>query len=333
MVIFLDGKNALYRFGYAMAGLRTSEGQPTGAVYGLMNCLLRLKKKFPETRFVVVWDGPLARKQSWRAQLYPQYKNNRIDEHTTLSAETLSPKELARKKQAQSLRQAAILQEPLVKSLLTVLDIPQACLDTIEADDIIGVLTTAHRAQTKGNEIIAVWSSDRDFIQLMPHVELIRDVDKSKPLAFVTDADVMTWYRCRPQDVVSVRAIAGADVSDGFRAVIPKVGPVTAAKWVARGVQPYRKKFIDHWAAVDPRLQEVWPDIHRNYKLMSIITDSQSELFSAEERLQFRQEELRIQDKLRRPSKPNYQKLLAKLGELELMELTEKRHELLGLNS
>ena len=56
-LVIIDAKNALFRFGYAHLTLQASDGRPTGAVYGILGLLLRLKEKYPDARFVMAWDG------------------------------------------------------------------------------------------------------------------------------------------------------------------------------------------------------------------------------------------------------------------------------------
>src|ERR1700722_3457689 len=117
-VIYIDGQNALYRFGYALRNLAAEDGTKTGAVHGLLSLLLRLKTKYKDPKFVVVWDGKGYR-NGWRSQIFPEYKGNRKGEQTPELQEIL-------------------LQFGPIKRCLDLLGITQSALDEIECDDLIG---------------------------------------------------------------------------------------------------------------------------------------------------------------------------------------------------
>ena len=73
-LVLVDGSSYLYRAFHAMPNLTNSQGEPTGAVYGVVNMLQRLLKEQPSEYFAVVFDasGP-----TFRDQMYPEYKANR----------------------------------------------------------------------------------------------------------------------------------------------------------------------------------------------------------------------------------------------------------------
>ena len=87
-LILIDAKNAVYRFGYAMSRLHSSEGVPTGAIYGFLNMLLRLKKKYPDGRFIIAWDGQGYKQNGWRRKIFPGYKASRGGGKSPVDPET-----------------------------------------------------------------------------------------------------------------------------------------------------------------------------------------------------------------------------------------------------
>ena len=56
-VVLVDAKNATYRHGWTRSSLHNSAGQPTGAIFGILSCLLRLYKFHPKAQFIFCWDG------------------------------------------------------------------------------------------------------------------------------------------------------------------------------------------------------------------------------------------------------------------------------------
>lgn len=239
-LIIIDGNNALYRYGHAYSTLATSDGVPTGAVYGLLVCLLRLKKKYPESRFVMVWDGP---GKSWRHEFWPEYK-------------------AARQKKDKSDVAFIFKQLPTLKKLTTMVGIPSVQLDGVEADDLIGIL--AFSALKAGHSPF-IFSTDKDFIQLMSHgIGVVRDVSRGEE----NQESVHKLFKCRVQikDVLKLRAICG-DKSDGIPGVIRGLGPVGALKLIEAGYDPAVGNLEFTTAH---KICGVWADVHRNYRLMKV---------------------------------------------------------------
>ncbi len=303
-VVLIDAKNALYRFGYSFAGLQSSSGVKTGAIFGLFQVLLRLKKKYPDARFVMVWDGP---GKGWRYKLFPQYKGNRKKEK--------SPEIMA-----------VLEQIPTVERLTELIGIPQICIPRMEADDIIGLL--AMRCLKRGWKPV-VYSSDKDFMQLMHRgVKVIRDVDKTNKLAPESERSVMAKFGCSPEMVLQVRAIAG-DKSDGIPNPVPGIGPKKASKLIEAGLCPSDEVNTLPIKGAE-ELQAKWEHVHRNYRIMSILTSTRHEL-EPEDGLTTRLGVLRVVMALRgrcKPSKVRYRQFVAVLQELEMADALASRHEL-----
>jgi DNA polymerase-1 len=288
-VILIDARNALYRFGFVNRTLQSSKGVKTGAVYGLLNCLLRLKRKYRDSWFVMVWDGT---GKTWRHELFPGYKGNRPG--------TKSPEVLA-----------VLEQIPIVKELTTMLGVPQVEVDNMEADDAIGILATQCVRQ---NWTPVVYSSDKDFLQLMPKgVLVIRDVDKTNRLLPETERTVYQMFGCYSANVLKVRALCG-DPSDGIPNIKRGIGIKTAVKLINAGFDP----------SLPPPPGDKEKEIaYRNYKLMQIATEKGNLLHKAVGEV-FR---------TRRDLRHSLRDVTARLGELDMVTALENRHELWKLQN
>lgn len=297
-LILIDAKNALYRYGHTMRNLRTSEGRPTGVLYGITTWLLRLKKKYPKGRFVMVWDGI---GPSWRHKEFPRYKAHR-----------------KRSGKMPDVVRNAFGQIKALKELLSVVGIPQIELPGVEADDLIGVLALREPRAV-------VCSGDKDFLQLMRlGVTVIR-----QGTTVLTERDVKRLLGCTIRQVLCVRALAG-DSSDGIPG-IKGIGGKTAVKLVQAGIKPWTDECIPgpdvpkRWASI---LMEQWATVQLNYKLMKIARTPYSicrgPKLSAE-----MQHILDVVDGPVRRSR--YSKMIRLLGDAELTSLMEQRRSLWGI--
>jgi 5'-3' exonuclease len=116
LLILVDCPSYLYRAFHALPALSSSKGEPTGAIQGVIAMLRRLIKDYQATYFAVVFD---AQGKTFRDALYPQYKANR----------PLMPEELGTQI------------EPL-HAIIQAMGLPLIIIDGVEADDVIGTLTT-----------------------------------------------------------------------------------------------------------------------------------------------------------------------------------------------
>ena len=198
--VLVDGSSYLYRAFHAMPELSNAEGEPTGAVYGVINMLRTLLREYPETRVVVVFDAP---GENFRHRLFADYKANR----------PAMPDELR--------PQIAPL-----KAIVEAMGLPLLVVDDVEADDVIGTL--ARQASRAGHEVI-VSTGDKDMAQLVDErVRLINTMTGER-----LDAEsVEAKFGVRPEQIVDFLALTG-DSSDNIPG-IPGVGPKTAAKWLQR---------------------------------------------------------------------------------------------------
>ena len=197
-LILVDGSSYLYRAFHALPPLNTSHGEPTGAIYGVINMLRSLLSEYRPRYFAVVFD---ARGRTFRDDLFAEYKANRPP----------MPEELA----------AQI--EPL-HALVRALGLPLLQVPGVEADDVIGTL--ARRAAAEGMETL-ISTGDKDMAQLVDsHITLVNTMSHT-----VLDRDgVMEKFGVPPERIVDLLALMG-DSSDNIPG-IPRVGPKTAARWL-----------------------------------------------------------------------------------------------------
>ena len=197
-LILVDGSSYLYRAFHAMPNLTNRQGQPTGAVYGVINMLKSLIESFQPSYLGVVFD---AKGKNFRHTLYPEYKANRPP----------MPSEL---------RQQI---EPLYK-LIEALGLPLISIAGVEADDVIGTL--AHQAVAAGHHVL-ISTGDKDMAQLVTEqIHLINTMTNQR----LDHSGVLGKFGVPPERMIDYLALMG-DSSDNVPGV-PKVGPKTAVKWI-----------------------------------------------------------------------------------------------------
>jgi DNA polymerase-1 len=199
-LLLVDGSSYLYRAFHAMPDLRNTEGAPTGAIYGMINMLRRLRNDYAAAYIACVFD---AKGKTFRDDLYPEYKAQRAS----------MPDDLARQV------------EPIHEAVRA-MGWPILMVDGIEADDVIGTL--AVQAVSHGmNTIIS--TGDKDLAQLVnDHVTLINTMSNEK-----LDYDgVVAKFGVPPERIVDYLTLIG-DTVDNVPGVA-KVGPKTAVKWLTQ---------------------------------------------------------------------------------------------------
>jgi DNA polymerase-1 len=197
-LVLVDGSSYLYRAFHALPPLTTSRGEPTGAVYGVINMLRSLVAEYRPPYLAVVFD---ARGKTFRDDLFAEYKANRAPMPDELAAQI----------------------EPL-HALVKALGLPLLEVAGVEADDVIGTL--ARRAAAEGMETL-ISTGDKDMAQLVDsHITLVNTMSHS-----VLDRDgVVEKFGVPPERIVDLLALMG-DSSDNIPG-IPRVGPKTAARWL-----------------------------------------------------------------------------------------------------
>ena len=199
-LVLVDGSSYLYRAFHALPALTNSKGRPTGAAYGMTNMLKRLEAEVAPELAAVVFD---AKGKTFRDDLYPEYKANRPPMPGELRAQI----------------------EP-IHALVRALGFPVLEVGGVEADDVIGTL--AERGKAAGLDVL-VSTGDKDMAQLVDeHVTMVNTMDG----AVLDAAGVKGKFGVPPESIVDYLALVG-DTVDNVPGV-PKVGPKTAAKWLAR---------------------------------------------------------------------------------------------------
>ena len=199
-LILIDGSSYLYRAFHAMPDLRNKDGEPTGAIYGVINMLRRIRKEIAADYIACVFD---AKGKTFRDDIYPEYKANRPS----------MPEELADQI------------EPL-HECIRAMGIPLINQPGVEADDVIATLT----AQAGNRSIETIISTgDKDIAQLVrPGVTLINTMSNET----LNEAGVQAKFGVRPDQMVDYQALVGDSV-DNVPGV-EKVGPKTAVKWLTQ---------------------------------------------------------------------------------------------------
>nr|WP_311530824.1 DNA polymerase I [uncultured Ralstonia sp.] len=197
-LLLVDGSSYLYRAYHALPDLRNGEGFPTGAIYGIVNMLRKLRNDYPAKYSACIFD---AKGKTFRDDLYPAYKEHRAPMPDDLRAQI----------------------EPIHEAVRA-LGWPILVVDGVEADDVIGTL--AERATREGVQTI-VSTGDKDLAQLVnDHVTLVNTMTNET----LDPAGVQAKFGVPPERIVDYLSLIG-DTVDNVPGV-PKVGPKTAVKWL-----------------------------------------------------------------------------------------------------
>ena len=201
-LLLVDASSYLYRAFHAMSAsdLRNSKGEPTGAIYVVLNMLRRLHKDVAADYSACVFD---AKGKTFREEAYPEYKANR----------PAMPDDLVRQI------------EPLHEAIRA-MGWPLLIIDGVEADDVIGTL--AREAQQQGVRTV-ISTGDKDMTQLVnPSVTLLNTMSNET----LDEAGVERKFGVKPERIIDYLALVG-DAVDNVPGV-EKVGPKTAVKWLTQ---------------------------------------------------------------------------------------------------
>ncbi|PPU39037.1 DNA polymerase I [Xanthomonas arboricola] len=198
-LVLIDGSSYLYRAFHALPPLTNAQGEPTGALFGVVNMLRATLKERPAyVAFVVDAPG-----KTFRDDLYADYKANRPSMPDDLRAQV----------------------QPMC-DIVHALGIDILRIDGVEADDVIGTLALQGAADGLS---VTISTGDKDFAQLVrPGIELVNTMSGSR---MDSDAAVIAKFGVRPDQIVDLLALMG-DTVDNVPGV-EKCGPKTAAKWLA----------------------------------------------------------------------------------------------------
>ncbi|AIT09437.1 DNA polymerase I [Candidatus Francisella endociliophora] len=197
-IVLVDGSSYLFRAYHALPNLTNSQGEPTGAIIGVINMLKKLPVMY-DTEYVAVVFDPKGK--NFRHEMYPEYKANRKSMDDELRAQIQPLHEIIQK-----------------------MGFPLIIKDGVEADDVIGTL--AQDLEKQGYDVI-ISTGDKDMAQLVTENVVLYDSMKN----VTTDIDkVLEKYQLKPNQIIDYLALMG-DSSDNIPGV-PKVGPKTAVKWL-----------------------------------------------------------------------------------------------------
>ena len=248
-LVLIDGHSILNRAFYGVPELSNSQGLHTNAVYGFLNIMFKVLDEEAADYIAVAFDLSAP---TFRHKAYAEYKGTR-------------------KSMPDELRE----QVPIIKEVLSSMNIPILTKEGYEADDIIG--TIAKRYQSD-EVFVSVLSGDRDLLQLSDTHIKIRIPKTSKGVTTVHDylpEDVMNEYGVTPKEFIDVKALMG-DTSDNVPGV-PSIGEKTATKII----QEYHsiENAIEHVDELKPpraskALAEHIEDAKFSKLLVTIVTDA-----------------------------------------------------------
>ena len=197
-LLLVDGSSYFFRAYHALPPLTNSKGQPTGAIYGVVNMIKRLIKDYQPQQMVVVFD---AKGKTFRDEWYPEYKAHRPP----------MPEELTS-------------QFPPLIAFLKAMGLPLLIIEGVEADDVIGTLAEKACAEERP---VVISTGDKDMAQLVnKHITLINTMTNTR----MDEAGVKEKFGVTPAQMIDYLTLVG-DASDNIPGV-PKCGPKTAVKWL-----------------------------------------------------------------------------------------------------
>ena len=241
-LILVDGSAFLFRsyFSTLSQNLTNESGFPTGAMFGVVNAIKHLQRKYQGAKIIMIFD---AKGSNFRHEMYPDYKANRSPAEDDL----------------------VIQIEPLYK-IVRAMGFHFLCEKGVEADDVIATL--AKLAREEGIETI-IASGDKDLFQLVGGN--IKQLDMKGKL--YGEEEVKEKMGVNPHQILDLLALTG-DSADNIPGV-PSVGPKTASKWLElyediEGVKANAEKI---GGKVGEKLRESFEILDLSYKLVQLKFD------------------------------------------------------------
>jgi DNA polymerase-1 len=197
-LVLIDGSSYLYRAFHALPSLTNSQGEPTGALHGVLTMILKLLREEQPAHIAVVFDAP---GKTFRDEIFAEYKATRPPMPDELRSQI----------------------QPILDAV-EAMGLPLLRVPGVEADDVIGTLC-AHGEQAGLSVLVS--TGDKDLAQLVTDkVTLINTMNDTR-----LDRDaVKAKFDVYPEQIVDFLGLVG-DSSDNIPGV-PKVGAKTAAKWL-----------------------------------------------------------------------------------------------------
>lgn len=247
-LVIIDGKSVFYRGYYAMGALATSEGVPTGGVYGFAAIAMEIVQRLKPTKVVVAWDSPSSTAK--RKALYDEYKAGRKKPEADFYA-----------------------QIPYLKELVEALGWSFVECPEYEADDIIGTL--ARQADEAGDYETFIVSSDLDMLQVVDeNTRMYRVLKGFSRLEELDVPAVEAKYGISKAQFLDLKALKG-DMSDNIPGV-PGVGEKTAVKLLNEygSLTGIYEHLAEIPGAVRAKLAAGETSAKMSYQLAKIMTDA-----------------------------------------------------------
>lgn len=198
LLILVDGSSYLYRAFHALPPLANSRGEPTGAVYGVINMLRKLITDYQPEHIAIIFD---AKGKTFRDDIYPEYKSHRPPMPDDLIAQI----------------------EPL-HHIIQAMGLPLLMIDGVEADDVIGTLA---KSATQNEMKTIISTGDKDIAQMVnDKITLVNTMTNTQ----LDPEGVINKFGIPPHLIVDYLSLVGDSV-DNIPG-IPGVGPKTAVKWL-----------------------------------------------------------------------------------------------------
>ncbi|WP_028024276.1 DNA polymerase I [Enterovibrio calviensis] len=247
-LILVDGSSYLYRAYHASPNLTSPKGEPTGAIYGVVNMLRSLVKQYPTSNVTVIFD---AKGKTFRDDMYSEYKAHRPPMPDDLRGQ-IAP----------------------LHAIIEAMGFPMMVIEGVEADDVIGTLATQG---SKAGMPILISTGDKDMAQLVDeNVTLINTMTN----VIMTPQGVHDKYGFGPEYIIDYLALMG-DKVDNIPGV-PGVGDKTATALIA-GIGGLEELYanLDKIAALGFRgsktmakkLEDNKEEAHLSYQLATIKLD------------------------------------------------------------
>ena len=197
-LVLIDGSSYLYRAFHALPSLTNAQGEPTGALHGVLTMILKLLRDEQPAHVAVVFDAP---GKTFRDEMFAEYKANRPPMPDDLRTQV----------------------QPILDAV-EAMGLPLLRITGVEADDVIGTLCV--QGEKAGLDVL-VSTGDKDLAQLVTgKVTLINTMNDSR----LDREAVKAKFDVFPEQIVDYLGLVG-DTSDNIPGV-PKVGAKTAAKWL-----------------------------------------------------------------------------------------------------
>ncbi|AJA42392.1 hypothetical protein AJ85_05760 [Alkalihalobacillus alcalophilus ATCC 27647 = CGMCC 1.3604] len=258
-LLLIDGANLLSR-GYFATSFRgdlmqNQDGLYTNGVYVFVKKLMRLIESFRATHVVVCWD--VGRTETFRRQIYPDYKALRDETEPELKQQFETTEEVLR-----------------------LMNIPQIRLRPYEADDLIGALSTKWVEQTNDDERCFIYSSDKDMFQLLDtggHV--LQVISRNKEDVVYSSTNFEKEYGVTPRQWIDVKSLLGetgksSDNIPGCKGVGEKAAfPLVQSYGSLEGIYRQLDNLDKSFSRYRKKLEEGKENVELSKRLVTIIRD------------------------------------------------------------